>query len=85
MWSRILRDQLHVTAEEFWACVTAGVLPRRNALPTGDPAKELPAALIELLIRHVGVPEDEIRGLTRDQALARLNEFWSSPPRPGPE
>jgi hypothetical protein len=30
MWRRILREQLCVTQEEFWACVNGGKPPRRS-------------------------------------------------------
>lgn len=29
LWKRILRDQLCVTEEQFWACVNGGIRPER--------------------------------------------------------
>ena len=52
LWSHILRDQLHISADEFWACVTHGVFPVRGAAVGGDAAKTLPASLVFALIRQ---------------------------------
>lgn len=75
MWSHILRDQLAVSEAEFWACVD-GEKPDR-----GSPAvlpESLPAELVYLLIHRVGVPEEEVVAMSKEQAVGRLNAYWSS-------
>lgn len=75
MWSHILRDQLGVTEEEFWACVQDGQLPDRGAPP--EPTREpIPTGLLWQLINRVGLPEDEVAAMTKEEAIERLNRFW---------
>jgi hypothetical protein len=76
LWSHILRDQLKVTDDEFWNCVDNKMAPDRGAPPL--PARALPAQIVHQLIHTVGGPENEVAHLTREQALSRLNEFWSN-------
>lgn len=75
MWSSILRDQLEVTSEEFWTCALDGVVPARSAL---EPvAHALPAQLVHLLIHQARIPESEVAGMSRDEAIVRLNQYWA--------
>jgi len=79
MWAHILRDQLDVTADEFWACVRDGVAPDR----TPDDAPEeidgaIPIEVVELLIGRVGLTHQTLIGMTRAEAILRLNEYWST-------
>lgn len=75
MWRHILRDQLHVSEEEFWACARDGVHPDRGA-PT-MPSDALPAELVHLLIAKVGLPESEVAAMSKDETIARLQRFWT--------
>ena len=50
IWSHILRDQLAVTAEEFWACVEDKVLPDRQELQV--PAETIPVGVVRVLDRR---------------------------------
>ncbi|MCF4139489.1 cytotoxic translational repressor of toxin-antitoxin stability system [Streptomyces sp. Tue 6430] len=75
MWRHILRDQLDVTEDEFWACAQQGEPPDRGA--PGPPRETLPADLVYLLIHRVGVGEDVVAGMTRDEAVARLQKYWT--------
>lgn len=75
IWRHILRDQLDVTDEEFWACVGNGVKPRRGVPET--PAEALPLDLVYQLITKVGLAESEVMNMTKDEAVARLNKFWT--------
>ncbi|MFF2655824.1 cytotoxic translational repressor of toxin-antitoxin stability system [Kitasatospora sp. NPDC058032] len=75
MWSHILRDQLDVTEDEFWDCVQLGRIPGRSA---PEPPKEsLPADLVYLLLHRVGLTEATVAGLSREEALARLQQYWT--------
>ncbi len=75
IWSHILHDQLQVTDTEFWPCVQGGVKPDR-----GEPealTEALPAELVYLLISRVGLDEAAVAAMTRDEAVARLNQYWA--------
>ena len=78
-WSHLLRDQLGATADEFRACVRDGVVPD----PTPDDAAEeideaIPVDVVSLLIGRVGLSRGDLIGMTRDEAISRLNEYWAT-------
>lgn len=78
-WAHILRDQLDVTADEFWACVREGVAPDRtpdDAIEEVDDA--IPVDVVNLLVSRVGLTRQELVGMTRHEAIARLNQYWST-------
>ena len=76
IWSHILRDQLGVSEAEFWACVRGADRPDRGR--PAAPPEAFPSELVYLLIHRVGVTEDEIAGMSKDQAIERLNAYWSA-------
>lgn len=79
MWAHILRDQLDVTAGEFWACVRDGIIPNRR--PDGVPEEvdaAIPLEVVELLTGRVGLTRRDLIGMTKEQAISRLNEYWST-------
>jgi hypothetical protein len=80
LWAHILSDQLEVSEAEFWACVTDGILPDRGRAGSEPPPTALPAGLVHQLL-SIGVPQSEIAGMTREQALARMSAHWSKPTR----
>jgi hypothetical protein len=75
LWSHILRDQLAVSENEFWDCVLHEQLPDRGAPPV--PKEALPADLVYLLIHRVGLAEEEVAELTKEAAVARLQQYWT--------
>ncbi|GLX04417.1 hypothetical protein Misp03_13440 [Microbispora sp. NBRC 16548] len=75
LWAHILRDQLQVFEEEFWGCVRDGIVPDRGGPQA--PLEALPADLVHLLIHRVGLTDAEVARMSRDEALARLQLFWS--------
>lgn len=75
MWHHILRDQLHVDQAEFWACARDGEKPGRGV--PEPPAAALPAELVLLLISRVGLSDDEVRAMTKDEAVARVQRYWT--------
>ena len=75
IWTHILRDQLEVSEAAFWACVQDKVKPPRGVPEV--PKETLPADLVFTLINKVGLPEREVASMTRDQAIARVNRFWT--------
>lgn len=75
VWSHILRDQLQVDESTFWACVADGVVPERTMPAPAGPA--LPAEIVFLLISKVGVAEQDVAVMTKDEAVARLERYWA--------
>ncbi|MEI7034319.1 cytotoxic translational repressor of toxin-antitoxin stability system [Streptomyces pratensis] len=75
MWGHILRDQLVVSEDGFWDCVLDGRPPDRGA--PAVPKGALPADLVHLLIHRVGLAEETVAELTKEDALARLNQYWT--------
>jgi hypothetical protein len=76
IWRAILRDQLCVSEAEFWACVKDGEVPERSVVrPVAETA--IPAQVVHTLIHQVGIPEAEVAAMGRDEAIARLNRFWT--------
>ncbi|MDR7302739.1 cytotoxic translational repressor of toxin-antitoxin stability system [Haloactinomyces albus] len=74
LWKHVLDDQLRVSEAEFRACVDEGVLPDRGVPRSA--AEALPPALVYLLINRVGLPESEVKALSKEQAVARVNQYW---------
>lgn len=75
LWAHILRDQLDVTADEFWDCVNHGVLPDRGAPQPSAALQAVPLHLVRELGR-LGVPEDEVLGLDPAAAAALLAQRY---------
>ena len=75
MWGHILRDQLGVRADEFWACERDCVLPARSAGGPRNP-RALPLHLLNELVRRVGLTPDAAAELTLERAIAALADDW---------
>jgi hypothetical protein len=75
LWAHIPRDQLGVSESEFWHCVRDGVAPDRGA--PAQPAAALPAELAYLLVNRVGLSESEVAGMSKTEAIERLNRYWT--------
>ena len=78
MWSAILRDQLKVTNDEFWNCVQNKVLPDRGGSAPAPNPKALPLHLINELVERVGIAPEDAIALTLEDALERINEYWTA-------
>ncbi len=76
IWGHILRDQLDVDQAAFWACVQDGTKPDRGAPEL--PAGALPADLVHLLLTRVRLSEAEVAAMTKDQAIARMQQYWAT-------
>ncbi|CCH29012.1 hypothetical protein BN6_16900 [Saccharothrix espanaensis DSM 44229] len=74
-WKHILRDQLDVDEPTFWSCVLDRVRPARGT--PEPPAEALPVDLVHLLISRVGLDESEIAGMSKNEAVARLQRYWT--------
>lgn len=76
IWSHILRDQLAVTAEEFWTCVDDKVLPDRQEPQI--PAETIPAGVVRVLITEAHIPEAQVKAMTKPEAIQRLADFYTT-------
>jgi hypothetical protein len=74
MCGHILRDQLHVGEDEFWACVREKKVPQRGRSEPTMPS--IPAGVVAQLLSH-GVEESAVRRMSRAEAIERLNLIWS--------
>jgi hypothetical protein len=59
----------------FWSCVQDGIKPARGT--PEPPAGALPADLVHLLISRVGLDEAEVAGMSKGDAIARLQSYWT--------
>ncbi|MEV8611839.1 cytotoxic translational repressor of toxin-antitoxin stability system [Amycolatopsis sp. NPDC051373] len=76
MWRAVLRHQLCVTEAEYWACVQDDVVPERSiARPVAEAG--VPAQVVHTLIHQVGIPDAEVAAMSREEAIARVNQFWT--------
>ena len=73
MWTHILRTQLAVDTEAFWACVRDKKLPDRGAPETVTQREPLPLYLVRAL-SELGVDESESLTLTAAEAAQLLSE-----------
>ena len=73
LWAHILRDQLQESDAEFWACVRDGILPTRSQQQ--PPTDAIPAGVVHQLITLVGLSNEEVAAMTKDEAVDRLNSF----------
>lgn len=76
LWSHILKDQLDVTMDAFWACVRDGAIPERGVPPL--PAETIPADVLTILINR-GISEKAALGMSRAAALDLMHELLSKP------
>lgn len=79
MWSKILREQLKVSADEFWACVHDGANPRRSEPSTPRPG--LPYYLLRELTDRVGMDAAEAVALEEAEAEQRIADYWADQAR----
>lgn len=77
MAAHILRAQLEVDVEEFWAGVNDDVLPQREK--PEPPRETIPVGLLRVLRDDLHLDDDKLKSLTREQAIALVNEYWSRP------
>lgn len=76
LFAQILRTQLNISAEQFWAAIDHGVVPTRpgpQSTHTDDPV--LDAKLARNLITKVGLSTDQLIGMTQEEAVRRWNDW----------
>ena len=81
----ILRHQLHVTEEQFWLAVEKGVAPQRpgDAAPR-PPGPGLPRDLVSNLVRKAGYSLEQIRSMSKDDAVAAWQKWLAGSGGGGP-
>lgn len=80
LWSHILDDQLRVTEAEFWQCVKTRKPPARTLSTRGLEMPALPAQLAYQLVHSLRLTNVEIAGLSVEDAVRMLSEYWAQPP-----
>lgn len=76
----ILRVELQVSEDEFWRAIRTGKPADRPAHPAPRPAVRRPDAGVVFQLReHLGLGDDQIAKLSRDEAIAMLNDHYSKP------
>lgn len=77
LWAHILRDQLEVRPDEFRRCLNLGEPPDRGAA-NPSPAETIPTDLAYLLTKRVGLTEEQLATMSRQEAIERMQEYWST-------
>jgi hypothetical protein len=72
LFAHILRDQLHIDESTFWA-VVRGLATPEGAAP--EAPKPVPGWLVQRLIMPVGMPEEQVRQLSVDEAMAAWEAY----------
>lgn len=76
----ILRVELLVSEEEFWRTIRTGKPADRPAHPAPPPPVRRPdAGMVFQLRKYLGLGDDEIARLSRDDAIRMLNDHYSTP------
>ncbi len=79
LFKHILRTQLHVTADQFWAAIDGGTKPQRPGTePEPPPPGSIPLALARNLLMKAGVRQAELAGMTKDEAVARWHQYLTT-------
>ncbi len=61
------------------ACVSDGVAPDRTPDDVVEEVGDaIPVDVVNLLVSRVGLTCRDLVGMTRHEAIARLNEYWST-------
>ena len=72
LFVHILRDQLHVDETTFWAVVHGRAAPEPSAAPAPAP---VPGWLIQRLILTAGLPEEEVRQFSAEDAAVAWEAY----------
>jgi hypothetical protein len=76
LFHRILGDQLRVTEDQFWGVVHGRINADAEQAVAVEP---IPGWLVTRLIFTVGLPEEDVAGMTVEEAQAVWLEYQSRP------
>lgn len=82
-FAQILKYQLKVTEDEFWAVIREKRPARREraAAPSAPKAPALSLSLVVQLQKQLGLTEKDMKGMTKEEAVRRLQEHYPKPER----
>lgn len=79
LFAHILRTQLQVTADQFWAAVDQGTKPERPGVePEPAPKEAIPFDLARNLLTKVRIAQSELARMSKEEAVARWQEYLAS-------
>ncbi len=79
LFRHMLRDQLRLSEEAFWAAVDDAAVPDRPFPDaTASPADAIDGKLARNLIVKVGLSAHDLVGMTQEQAVARWKEWLAT-------
>jgi hypothetical protein len=78
LFEHILREQLCIDEDQFWAAIDRGVQPTRPSPTPANPEGALEAKLVRNLLTKVKVTPDQLVGMTREEAIKRWQEWLST-------
>ena len=82
LFAEILRTQLRVTKEQFWACVRSGVRPPRPTIAAHAPDNAIEAKLARNLLRRVGLTPSDLAKLDQARAIEIWQKYLAGDPLP---
>lgn len=77
LFEHILREQLFIDEEQFWAAVDGGIRPTRPSPALANLEGALDAKLVRNLLTKVKVPPSQLVGMTREEAIKLWQEWLS--------
>lgn len=78
LFQHILRDQLSINADQFWAAVDHGVKPVRQSPTSMQVSGALDAKLVRNLITKVNVSTKQLETMTQPEAISLWQEWLAS-------
>jgi Antitoxin of toxin-antitoxin, RelE / RelB, TA system len=75
----ILRDQLEVSREQFWAAIRSGEPVGRPSSADEPAPVEHEAWVVAVLTQKLHMTAKQIAALSAEEAVARVEEYWSRP------
>ena len=78
LFARILRDQLRIDENQFWAAVDKGLKPRRPSPVSISQENGLDAKLARNLISKVGLNPTQLIGMSQEEAVAKWQRWLNS-------
>lgn len=80
LFAHILRDQLQIDEEQFWAAVNNGIKPKRPSATLETPTDGIDYKLANNLIKKVGLKPQDLVGMSQDRAVKLWNNWLRDTP-----